>query len=41
VYNPRAVQQHLRIIDALAGFVGNPVNIDVTTPIFERQQSLN
>jgi len=41
LYNPRAVLQHLSIIDVLAAFIGIIVFVDTVTPQNERQQSIN
>jgi transcriptional regulator with PAS, ATPase and Fis domain len=41
LYNPRAVQWLLSIIEELAACIGNLVNIDVATPENELQQSVN
>jgi hypothetical protein len=41
LYNPRAVQRHLSIIERLAAFIGNILFVDTITPQIERQQSVN
>jgi len=41
LYNPRAVLWHLCIIEVLAAFIGNIVNVDVAAPENEHQQSVN
>jgi len=41
LYNPRAVSWHLPIIEVLAAFIGNIVNVDVAAPEYEGQQSVN
>jgi len=40
-YNPRAVLQHLSIIEVLAAYIGNIVFVDTVTPQNERPQSVN
>jgi hypothetical protein len=41
LYNPRAVLQHISIIEVLAAFLGNIVFVDTVTPQNERQHSVN
>jgi RecA/RadA recombinase len=41
LYNPRAVLQHLSIIEVLADFIGNIVIVNTVTPQNERQLSVN
>jgi hypothetical protein len=41
LYNPRAVLQHLSIIEVLAAFIGNIVIVNTVTPRNERQLSVN
>jgi len=41
LYNPRAVLLRLPIIKVLAAFRGNMVSVNVTTPQYECQQSIN
>jgi len=41
LYDPRAVLQHLPIIDVLAACIRNIVNVDVAAPDNDRQQSIN
>jgi len=41
LYNPRAVLQHLSIIEVLAAFIGNIVIVNTVTPPNERQPSVN
>jgi len=41
LYNPRAVLQHLSIIEVLAAFIGNIVIVNTVTPWNERQPSVN
>jgi hypothetical protein len=41
MYNPRAVLQHLPIIEGLAAYIGNIVCVDTVTPHNEWQQSVN
>jgi len=41
LYDPRAVLRHLPIIEALATYIGNIVNVDVAAPENECQQSIN
>jgi len=41
LYNPRAVLQHLSIIEVLAAFIGNIVIVNTVTPRNERQPSVN
>jgi len=41
LYNPRAVLQHLSIIEVLSAFIGNIVIVNTITPRNERQQSVN
>ena len=39
--NPSSILRLLPIIEALADFIGNMVNVVVTTPKNDRQQSIN
>jgi len=41
LYNPRAVLQHLSIIEVLAAFIGNIVFVNIITHQNERQQTVN
>ena len=41
LYNPRAIQRLLPIIEVLATCIGNTVYVDVASPENERQQSVN
>jgi len=41
LYNPRVVLRHLPIIEVLAAYIGNIVNVDVAEPENERRQSVN
>jgi len=41
LYNPRAVLQHLFIIEVLAAFIGNIGIVNTVTPRNERQPSVN
>jgi len=41
LYHPRAALRHLSIINILAAFIGNIVNVDVASTDNERQQSVN
>jgi len=41
MYNPWAVLRLLPIIKGLASFIGNMDNVEVATPKYERQQSVN
>jgi len=41
LYNPRAVLRHVPIVELLAAYIGNIMNVDVAAPENERQQSVN
>ena len=41
MYNPRAVLQHLSIVEVLAAVIGNMVIVNTVTPRNERQPSVN
>jgi len=40
-YNPRAVLRRLSVINVLAAFIGNMVNVNITTPDNQHQLSIN
>jgi len=40
MYNPRAVQWHVLMSEVLPAFIDNAVNLDITAPEHERQQSV-